>query len=293
MAVLAVNALLVWQLEYIRAMGLMRIGQHVLLDLRMTIFRHLQRLSLSYYDRTKQGWIISRVTSDLGVLEDILTWTIPQIASVVFLILGGTVWMLLCSPMLFWVLLGAVPLMVVVTFVFHGYIAEAWREVRLQVSRICANLAENIAGVRVDGDKLTIPWSFKVFGLGIRFTDAILFFTPFLFFGYQYPIWILALLALSVAVVLFFSIRLVLMKQFDRGRIRILPVFKLIREMAGVPDDDMLRTFNLGVGMTLVVAPSAVDGVIRHLAAKGHASYLIGEIVPGERKVAYLGALAW
>ncbi len=147
--VMAVTAFVVWGLEYLRAMQLVRLGQRVLQDLRMTIFRHLQTLSLGYYDRTKQGWIISRATGDLGTLEDILTGTIPQIASALFLILGGTIAMIFVSPRLFYVLAGAIPLMAAVTFVFHGYMSEAWREVRKQVSRICANLAENIAGVRV------------------------------------------------------------------------------------------------------------------------------------------------
>ena len=79
----------------------------------------------------------------------------------------------------------------------------------------------------------------------------------------------------------------------DRGLIRILPVFKLVREMGGVPDDDMLRTFNLGVGMTLVAAEAGVERIRQHLAAQGHASYAIGEIVQGEKKVAYHGTLKW
>ncbi len=77
-----------------------------------------------------------------------------------------------------------------------------------------------IAGVRVDGEKLTIPWPFKAFGLGIRLTSAFLFFTPFLFFGFEYPIWVLVLLAVATAIVLFFSFRLVMMNRFDRDRIR-------------------------------------------------------------------------
>jgi len=77
-----------------------------------------------------------------------------------------------------------------------------------------------IAGVRVDGQKLTIPWSFKAFGLGIRLTSAILLFTPFVLFGYHYDLWVLGLLAVATVIVLFFSVRLVMMNRFDRDRIR-------------------------------------------------------------------------
>ena len=79
----------------------------------------------------------------------------------------------------------------------------------------------------------------------------------------------------------------------DLGLIRILPVFKVIREAGDVSDADMARTFNLGVGMTLVVKPSAVGRVRRHLKRKGHDSYVIGEIVKGRKRVAFRGQLSW
>ena len=79
----------------------------------------------------------------------------------------------------------------------------------------------------------------------------------------------------------------------DLGAIRILPVFKLIRDAGGVDDADMLRTFNLGVGMTLVAAPSATARIHEHLAAKGCESYPVGEIVEGQQRVTCQGALRW
>ncbi|HUU43293.1 MAG TPA: ABC transporter ATP-binding protein [Planctomycetota bacterium] len=148
-AALALNALVVWQVHFRREMSMTRLGQRVLFDLRMTIFRHLQKLSLSYYDRTKQGWIISRATSDLGTLEDVIAFAIPEIALAVFMITGGTVMVILVEPVLAWLLAVMAVLMVIITFFFHHPMVRAWREVRTQVSRICANLAENIAGVRV------------------------------------------------------------------------------------------------------------------------------------------------
>jgi phosphoribosylformylglycinamidine cyclo-ligase len=79
----------------------------------------------------------------------------------------------------------------------------------------------------------------------------------------------------------------------DLGKIRILPVFKLIKEAGGVDDADMLRTFNLGVGMTLVAEPSAAGRLQQHLAAKGCDSYVIGEITQGGQEVTYRGTLNW
>jgi len=75
--------------------------------------------------------------------------------------------------------------------------------------------------------------------------------------------------------------------------IRILPVFSFIREHGGVDDPDMMRTFNLGVGMTAVCDPSAADDIQAHVRQAGLDCYPIGEITAGERQVVYRGELKW
>jgi phosphoribosylformylglycinamidine cyclo-ligase len=79
----------------------------------------------------------------------------------------------------------------------------------------------------------------------------------------------------------------------DAAKIQILPVFKVIRQAGQVDDADMLRTFNLGVGMTLVVAADAVEAVVKHLANQGHKSYPIGRVTDGDRTVNYENRLTW
>jgi phosphoribosylformylglycinamidine cyclo-ligase len=79
----------------------------------------------------------------------------------------------------------------------------------------------------------------------------------------------------------------------DASKIQVLPVFKVIRQAGNVDDADMLRTFNLGVGMTLVVEADAVEGICAHLARQGHSGYPIGRIVEGNQAVAYEGRLSW
>lgn len=75
--------------------------------------------------------------------------------------------------------------------------------------------------------------------------------------------------------------------------LQVLPVFRLIRDQGKIDDADMLRTFNVGVGMTLVVAAAAVDPIRAHLRDQDCDSYVIGEIVPGEKQVKYAGELNW
>jgi len=82
------------------------------------------------------------------------------------------------------------------------------------------------SGVKVDGEKLSIPNSFKAFGMGIRLFSAILLITPFIFFRDQliyYGPWqpvILGILLLGIVIVLFFSVKLLTLKTFNRDAIR-------------------------------------------------------------------------
>jgi phosphoribosylformylglycinamidine cyclo-ligase len=82
--------------------------------------------------------------------------------------------------------------------------------------------------------------------------------------------------------------------RIDLRRIEVLPVFKAIRERGKVSDEDMLRTFNLGVGLVAVVDPSGAADIQRTLAAFGCPNcYPIGEIVAGRRDMTFAGSLRW
>ena len=78
------------------------------------------------------------------------------------------------------------------------------------------------------------------------------------------------------------------------SKIRVLPLFKRIRDLGKVQDADMLRTFNLGVGMTLVCAPAAIPAITAHLVKFNLAAYPIGQIVTGGTAVVrYENSLTW
>lgn len=77
------------------------------------------------------------------------------------------------------------------------------------------------------------------------------------------------------------------------GKLRIPPVFAAIRKAGNVPDDDMLRTYNLGVGITLVAEPAECALIIRELGAAGLPAYEIGEIIAGAGTVQFSGTLGF
>ena len=79
----------------------------------------------------------------------------------------------------------------------------------------------------------------------------------------------------------------------DLGAIRVLPIFEHLREACRLDDAEMLKTFNLGVGMTIVADRAAIEPIQSHLQAQRLDSYVIGEIVPGRRQVSFRGRLNW
>jgi len=79
----------------------------------------------------------------------------------------------------------------------------------------------------------------------------------------------------------------------DRSQLRTHEIFKVIRDEGGVTDREMLRTFNMGVGMTIVCSPDIADRVITDLGGKNCNCYPIGNIAKGTGVVKYRGHLNW
>ncbi len=126
-----------------------RAGQGAINDLREAVFRHIQALSLSYFDRTHQGRIISRADSDMTSMQDVLTNGANQLVTCVLTLVGvlvlmsGYDWRLCAAvsvvlPMLFWL-----------TYWFRTTVLHSYRLQRAAQSRITAAVAENVNGIRV------------------------------------------------------------------------------------------------------------------------------------------------
>ncbi len=79
----------------------------------------------------------------------------------------------------------------------------------------------------------------------------------------------------------------------DIEKIKILPIFRTLKKFGNLADDDMLRTFNMGVGMTAVVKRSFADVMKNHLKKFGVDAYEIGKIVKGKKEVNFIGNLNW
>ena len=71
----------------------------------------------------------------------------------------------------------------------------------------------------------------------------------------------------------------------EKSAVRVLPIFKLIQKVGGIDERDMFNTFNMGVGMSIVVAKEDLDVALETLKANGEDAYLLGEIVKSESKI--------
>jgi ATP-binding cassette subfamily B protein len=126
------------------------IGQRTIFDLRMEIFRHLQSRSMRFYDKNPLGRLITRVTNDVEVLNEMFSSGIVMVFSDIFTIIGIFYFMFSMDVTLSLVTLSVLPFLFWGTFVFRKKAREAYRDVRLQVARINTFMQEHITGMSVD-----------------------------------------------------------------------------------------------------------------------------------------------
>jgi ATP-binding cassette subfamily B protein len=142
----------------------LELGEAVVHDLRRDLFAHLVRLPMSFFNETRLGRIISRMTSDvenvrIGV-QEVLFVSIVQVGQM----LVATGFMLWYDAALFLVVLGLAPLLWVINRYFHRALSESLRAVQESFSRVTATLAESVNGIRVTQGFVRQETNSRVFG---------------------------------------------------------------------------------------------------------------------------------
>jgi len=125
------------------------LGERIRYDLRKKMFIHLQELSLSYYNVTPVGWIMSRVTSDSERVAELVTWGFLDVTWGIMNIATAAFFMLMINWQLALIVLLAIPILIVVAVQFKKKIIVEFREVRKINSKITGAFNETITGVRV------------------------------------------------------------------------------------------------------------------------------------------------
>jgi ATP-binding cassette, subfamily B, multidrug efflux pump len=125
------------------------LGQRVMRDLRMEIFDHLQRLSVSFFDRNPAGRLITRVTSDVETLNELFTSGVVSGLGDLFTLIAISVAMLIMDWRLALASFAVIPFVVLVSGLFRRGVRNTYRDIRVRLARINSYLQERLTGMRI------------------------------------------------------------------------------------------------------------------------------------------------
>ncbi|MCH7809119.1 MAG: ABC transporter ATP-binding protein [Chloroflexi bacterium] len=142
-------ALAGWLAQWVQQVMTAFMGHRILLKLRTQMFSHIQKLSLSFHDRNETGRVMSRVTSDVTVMQELLTTGFLTVFADFVGIAIVVGFLLYQDVQLALITLSVVPLLVVLLVVWQIRARIAFIRVRQAIAQVNANLQENVSGVRV------------------------------------------------------------------------------------------------------------------------------------------------
>lgn len=124
------------------------VGQHVLLDIRLKLFSHIQSLSLRFFDKNPVGRLVTRVTNDIEVLNEMFSSGVVMILADILLLAWIVVFMFITNVNLTLLTLSILPLLIIVTSLFRKKVRVVFRNIRLNVSSMNSFLNEFISGIQ-------------------------------------------------------------------------------------------------------------------------------------------------
>ena len=141
--------LLTFVLQLVQTFAMQLVGQKVMYDLRKQVFEHLQRLQMGFFDRNPVGRLVTRVTTDIDVLNDMFASGVVAVFGDFFTLLSIMVVMLKLDWRLALLTFAVLPLIILATGLFRKAVRESYRRIRLAIARINAYLQEHITGMSV------------------------------------------------------------------------------------------------------------------------------------------------
>lgn len=140
---------LTWSGQYMQTLYLALAGQSILYRLRTEMFDHLHRLSLSFFDRSKVGKLMSRVQNDVSQLQELVSGEIVNMAASLLTLIGIAVVMIVMNPTLALLTLAVVPVLILIVAIWQRYARRTFTRVRQAIATVNDQLQESISGVRV------------------------------------------------------------------------------------------------------------------------------------------------
>jgi len=136
-------------LQYAQVRVMQRVGQETMYDLRQEIFSQLQRLPMSFYDRSPVGRLVTRVTTDVDALNELFAAGVVAMLNDFFLLVFFVVLLLKMNWRLALAAFAVLPFIVLVTLLFRHKVRDANRRIRTAIARINAFLQEHLSGMAV------------------------------------------------------------------------------------------------------------------------------------------------
>lgn len=144
-----VTLLLTFVTSYLQIYLMSLVGQRVMFDMRMQIFRHLQKKEVAYFDKNPVGRLMTRLTSDIEVLNEMFTSGVVAIFLDVFTLIGIMIVLCYMNLKLALVTFTVVPLLFLTAGFFKAKVRGIYRRIRRRVAALNAFLQENITGMSV------------------------------------------------------------------------------------------------------------------------------------------------
>ncbi|MBF6600476.1 MAG: ABC transporter ATP-binding protein [Dehalococcoidia bacterium] len=138
---------LMFVLRYVQSVQMVLVSQKVMNDIRLKLFRHLQRMSIAFYDANPVGRLVTRLTNDIVALDALLTAGAITIIADLFMIVGVAIALLVIDWKLALITLAIVPVLAVLMRWFAVAMRNAFRRQRLHVARLNGFVAEHIGGI--------------------------------------------------------------------------------------------------------------------------------------------------
>jgi len=148
-AIYAVALFLGFGIQYLQVRIMQWVGQETMYDLRKEIFEHLQRLPMSFFDRTPLGRLVTRCTTDVDALNDLFATGVVAMLNDFVVLIGFAVFLLCWNFRLGLAALSPLPLMILLTYFFRNHVRDANRRIRTAIARINGFLQEHISGMSV------------------------------------------------------------------------------------------------------------------------------------------------
>jgi ATP-binding cassette subfamily B multidrug efflux pump len=136
-------------LQYTQVRIMQWVGQQTMYDLRREIFGHLQRLPMSFFDRSPVGRLVTRATTDVDALNDLFASGVVAMLNDFFYLFSLAAFLLWWHPGLAAATLSPLPFMIVLTYFFRNKVRDANRRIRTAIARINAFLQEHVSGMAI------------------------------------------------------------------------------------------------------------------------------------------------